>query len=802
MTGGGGVAGAGGVRRAVAGNVSARRRVAPLALCALTLCVGVRPAPGAGSAIDAIVIEGNQRVDAEAIRVRLQATVGAPFDREVVASDIRTVYSMGFFEQVEVDWSDPDGTGVLTVRVVERPWVRSVRVEGAEHVKTEEIEAALKVRPHTVLDTTKVREGMAAAKQVYEEEGYLDVVIAERTVDVGNNEVELIYDVDERERVWIRKITFEGNEAFSDRKLRGVMATKKKGWFSRFTGSGILKRDVLKVDGERVGAFYFEEGYITARVDEPQVERRENGLYITIKVDEGEQFRVGKVDINGVEGVPLDVPALVKELDLEPGRVFSNSAMRRDVERVTDALADFGYANAEVGTDHRIRADERLVDVVFMVNKGRLVYIDRIEIVGNTKTRDKVVRREIEVKEQQLFSATNIRRSREHIQRLGFFREVEIKTRPGVAEDRLDMVVEVAEGQTGAFSAGAGFSSADSLLFNVRVSEINLFGRGQRVVLNADFGTLRRNFLLNFTEPYLLDTPLSLGVDAFNWQLEFEDFTREGTGIGLRFLYPLVKLGVEEIWGFPLADVRVGWAYRLEDAKISDVSPSAVTDIRIEEGSNLISSVTPRLRRDTLNHAFDPTGGSMQDLSIELAGLGGDTKFVNAILQARWFYSFWDSPTLGIFTYSAGGTLGWGRGEEGESGDELPLFERYFPGGLNSVRGYKVRTLGPRESQKNTFGKVQSRSEVGGSQQIVINNELIFPIIKGLGVKGVVFFDMGQAYTAKAGIDVTDLQYAAGAAVRWLSPFGPLQMGIGFPLNPREDDDASVILFSFGGPLQ
>lgn len=754
------------------------------------------------SRIDRVAIEGNARVDEEAIRVHLRSAAGAPFDRALVARDIRAVYGMGFFERVEADWEDEDGEGVLIFRVVERPLVREVRIEGAEHVKAEEIEAALKVRKHTILDTGKMREGLAAAKKVYEEEGYLDAVIQERAVDLGNNEVELIYEVDEKERIRVKKIAVEGNEAFSDRRLRGVIATKQKSILSRFTGSGILKRDVLEIDRERIAALYYEHGYITVRVDEPAVERRRDGLYVTIKVDEGEQYRVGTMAIAGVQGVVVNPDAVIEELDLQPGRVFSASALRRDVEAVTDVLADLGHAFATVEPATRTRGADRLVDVTFAADLGPQVYIDRIEVKGNVKTRDKVVRRELKVQEQELFSGTKLRASREALQRLGFFRSVDIKTRRAAEEGSLDVSVEVSEGQTGAFSAGAGFSSADRLLFNVRVSEINLFGRGQRVVLNADFGSLRRNFILSFTEPYLLDTRLTLGLDAFSWRLVFSDFTREGTGLGARFLYPVTALGWEKLWGYSLEEVRVGVAYRLEQADITDLSSSATRSIRLEKGKSLISSVTPRLRRNTLNHAFDPTGGSLQDFSVELAGLGGDTKFLKATVRSQWYYSFWDSPRFGAFTYSLGGTLGFGFGEEGTNGDELPLFERYFPGGLNSVRGYKVRSLGPREKRRNTFGNVVDRTEIGGSQQLVLNNEIIFPIIKGLGMKGVLFLDAGQAYAANDGIKLGDLQYAVGGAVRWLSPFGPLQMGIGFPLNPRRDDDSSVVLFSFGGPLR
>jgi outer membrane protein insertion porin family len=762
---------------------------------------GVRGQESA-SRIDRVEIEGNVRVDQEAIRVHLRSVSGAAFDKAEVSRDIRAVYQMGFFERVQADWRDEDGEHVLVFQVVERPLIRDLRIDGAKKVKPEEIEAALKVRRHTILDPARIREGLAAAKQLYEEEGYLDAVIEERTVDLGNNEVELVYTVDERKLIRINKIRFEGNEEFSDRKLRRALATKQKWFLSRFTGSGLLKTDVLNADIERISALYYDRGYITVRVDEPDVEREGDHLVVTFQIEEGDQFRVGELSIAGAEDFVVDLQAILDDLALKPGEVFSAGALRRDVEAVTDVFADEGFAFASVEPGTRVREAERLVDIQFTGTRGPQVYVDRIEVMGNVKTRDKVVRRELRLHEQDLFSATKLRKSRENLQRLGFFGSVNIKTRRTTAPDKLDVIVEVSEAQTGSFSAGAGFSSADQLLFNVRISEVNLFGRGQRLTLNADFGSLRRNFILSFTEPYLFDTRLTGTFDAFSWQLVFDKFTREGTGFGMSFLYPMDALGIDRVGRLSLEDVRAGLGYRFEQAEINDLSSDAARSIRQEKGTSLISSVTPRLRRSTLNHAFDPTGGSLQDLSIQLAGLGGDTTFVKADLQSRWFYSFWESPRFGTFTYSIGGKLGLGYGEEGESGNELPLFERYFPGGLNSVRGYKVRTLGPREKQRNTLGTIEERQEIGGSQQLEFSNEIIFPILQGLGVKGVVFFDAGQAFTADDGINITKLRYAFGGGLRWLSPFGPLRVELGIPINPREGDDKTVILFSFGGPLQ
>jgi outer membrane protein insertion porin family len=430
------------------------------------------------------------------------------------------------------------------------------------------------------------------------------------------------------------------------------------------------------------------------------------------------------------------------------------------------------------------------------------VVVDRIEVEGNTKTRDKVIRREMRLQEQELFSARKLRKSREALQRLGFFQQVNITTRRAVDDDRLHVVVDVKEAQTGAFSAGAGFSSADSLLFNARIQENNLFGRGQRLSLSGDIGSLRRNIILSFTEPYFRDTPLTVGVDAFNWKLRFDDFDRSGTGAGTQLTYPVTAWGYTSLWGLPLEEVRVGADYRIESASIEGLGLQATRSIRVEEGSSLISSVTPRVSRNTLNHAFDPTAGSYQDLSLEVAGLGGE-RFMKLEARERWYYTFLRSKALGDFTYSLGGTLGYGLfGEGGVNRDELPLFERYFPGGISSIRGFKSRTLGPREARKDIYGRVLSTTPIGGSQQAILNNEVIFPLVQGIGLKGVLFVDAGNAYSAAEGFSLDETRFSAGAGVRWLSPVGPLRIELGRPFNTKPHDQKSLVLFSFGGPFQ
>ena len=801
-----------GVRALVIGLV-----VVGLALHASPSSAQDEPPPEEGVRIDRVTISGNQRVEDEAIRVRLTAQPGSTYKESVVDADVRALYKLGFFDDVRASLSQVDGQWVLNYDVHERPFVRQVRVEGNKKIEKEELEGMLRIRPNTILDPEKARRGIEEAKNAYEKKGYLDADISIETAPVGENEVDVTFVVDEREPIRIKEIVIEGNKEFSDSQLKGIMATKERWILSFVTGAGNLDREVLNTDSERMTAWYYENGFIDVRVDEPKIERDEDGLKVTFKIDEGERYKFGDVAVVG-ETLPDVVPDF--ELNAKKDQTFQPSKLREDINAISADYGDLGYAFVNVTPETDIDSANKTVAVSYRVTRGPEVSIDRIEISGNTKTRDKVIRRELELQEQQRFSGTALRRSQERLRRLGFFEDVNITTRKAESEDRLDVVVDVREGSTGAFSAGAGVSSGESFLFNVRLSESNFFGRGQAVVFNADFGSIRRNISLSFTEPYFLDTPLTLGIDAFNWQLEFDEFTRGGTGGGLRLLYPFPALGLDVVRLGPLGqvsliDTRIGLEYRIEDAEISNVSRSAPAIIRAEAGTSLTSSVIPRIFRDTRNNLLDPTSGSLQDISVEIAGLGGDSRFINAVARARWYVPVLNIPFLGAPIVAATGwNLGYGFGYAGQT--ELPLFERYFPGGINSIRGFEVRSLGPRNDifanqlgnqNKCPLGmppqvcaRLTSSDVIGGSQQLIFNNELIFPILASLGVKGVVFCDVGNAFLASDGIQFDQMRVSVGGGIRWLSPLGPLRIEIGFPLNAQTGDQEQRIQFSFGGP--
>src|SRR5688572_22308352 len=474
-------------RRGVAARWSRRtsrvnvRRPALVALAMFLVAAPATVAPTraqtAASAAGEVVrveIEGNVRVEDDAIRVNLESRPGAPLDPARVDRDVRAIYAMGFFDQVDVEVRDAPEGGILVFRVKERPLVRKVEIEGTDKVKREDVEGALRIRPHTIFDPTKAREGVGAARKLYAEKGYLDASIDLDTKGAGENEVDVVYTVKEGSPIRVEEIRIEGNEAFGDRRLRRLMQTKT-GWIlSRFTGAGNLNRDVLRTDAERLTAWYYDHGYVTVRVDEPEVERREDGLLVRVKIEEGEQFRVSDVRMEG-ENLPADQATLLAPLETKAGEVFSAGAVRDDVQALVTRLSDDGYAFATVEPATDVDVEARTVTVRFEVDRGKPVVVERIEVSGNTKTRDKVLRREMRLQEQELFSGTRLRKSRESLQRLGFFREVNIGTRRGARDDRLDLIVDVKEGQTGAVSAGAGFSSADALLLNVQIQENNRF---------------------------------------------------------------------------------------------------------------------------------------------------------------------------------------------------------------------------------------------------------------------------------------------------------------------------------------
>ncbi len=759
-----------------------------------------------------IQISGNVRVEDDGIRLHVKSRAGEVFDPATVDQDVKAIYRMGFFDDVQAELS-PDG--VLTYAVTEKPYIREVKIQGASQVSKEKIESALGIGARTILDRSKVAEGVDKVRKLYNEQGYVNAAIDHAVTVEANNQAVITLDITEGNRLLIKRIEFEGNKAFSDGELKGLIATKEEWIFSFITNRGVLDRDMLTNDVAILSNYYNDNGYVEHKIDDPVILRGRDGLEVVFRISEGPQYRVGKVEIGGE--LIQDGRQMLKSVKLTTGQIFRGSRLRDDVTSLTDMYSNKGFAFVQVDPITRVNATDKKVDVALVITKGPPVYFNRVLVAGNTKTRDKVVRRELLANEQELFSGAKITQSRNALQRTGYFEDVQLTTKKTDQSDTVDLMVDVKEGPTGTFQVGAGYSSGDGFLFNTNVSEKNLLGRGQGVTGNFSIGSRRQDYILNFTDPYFRDTKASLGFALFNTTRDYDDFNEHKLGFGVNTSYPLNDFRMPffgrsekekgsdvlasntatSMWDY----MRAGVAYDLTREDINGVSASASESIKSEAGQSLTSAVTPNMTYDSRDHFFAPTEGTKSAFAVKMAGLGGDSRFIKSDVSARWHYPLLKDPNWGgSYVLALGGSLGYGIGfgQDSNGKHDLPLFERYFLGGINSVRGFQERSIAPRvPSGCNSSGVDCTSTEViGGDKAVVVNTELLFPIMESYGVRGVAFFDMGNAFSDS--LNFGDFRRSVGAGVRWMSPFGPLRVELGFPINKKPHDETSVLGFSIG----
>ena len=793
-------------------------------LVSLTLFLGVNYSTAAQVqekvTLKDVRISGNLRVEDDGIRLHLKSRPGELFNSGIVEQDVKAIFRMGFFDDVQAELS-PDG--VLTYAVKEKPYVRELKVQGASQVSREKIESALGVSPRTILDRTKVAEGVEKVRKLYNDQGYVNAAVDYVVTVESNNQAVVALDIVEGGRLLIKKIGFEGNKAFSAGDLKDQIATKEEWLFSFITNRGVLDRDMLTNDVAMLSQYYNDNGYVEHKIDDPVILRARDGLEIIFRIQEGPQYRVGKVEIGG--DLIQDGRQMLKSVKLTTGQIFRGSRLREDITTLSEMYSNKGFAFVQVDPVTNIDQSRKNVNVALVITKGPPVYFNRVLVAGNTKTRDKVVRRELLASEQELFSSTKITQSRNALQRSGYFEDVQVTTKKTSQPDTVDVLVDVKEGPTGTFQVGGGYSSGDGFLFNANVSEKNLLGRGQGVSGNFSIGSSRQDFILNINDPYFMDSKVGVGLDGFKTMREYTDFDEHKLGFGINSSYPLQdfrmpffggsrvrrNIGSDELasnaaptmWDY----MRGGLAYDLTHENIDGVSATAPESIKGEAGKSLTSSVTPGLTYDSRDHFFAPTEGTKSAFSVKMAGLGGDTRFIKSDLSGRWHYPLLKDPNWGgNWVLALGGQLGYGVGlAERNSGEkDLPLFERYFLGGINSVRGFAERSLGPRapsncsvpvDSPPGTPAVCKSTDVIGGEKALVLNSEILFPIMEQYGVRGVAFFDIGNSFQD---FSFSDLRKSVGAGVRWMSPFGPLRVELGFPLNKKPDDETSVLGFSIG----
>jgi outer membrane protein insertion porin family len=767
------------------------------------LLCGVATARAQGAAvISEVRIQGNQRVEADAIKIHINSRAGQPLDPTVVDQDVKSIYKMGFFDRVSADVEHQAGGDVLTFIVQERPLITDVRFGGMKALKStdDKVINAVKLHGGSVLDPARVQTTIQGLKELYVQKGYLDVNVTFRTVAEANNTAIGVFDVKEGPVVQISEVDFEGNKSIRSSTLRNSISTHQHNLLSMFFDTGILDQKKLQDDVDRITAMYYNRGYLNVHVSEPTVTRTGNSLKVLFNIDEGPIFHVGTVDVSGDLKVPKK--DLVSKLTVKPGEIFAGEQMQHDVLTLSEVYSDRGYAYVNVDPRTQVDPATRTVDVAYNINPGREVLVDRINITGNTKTSDKVIRRELQIEEQEPYSTAKIQASKRKLDSLGFFSNTRITTTPGPQPDKIDLDIAVQEANTASLQVGGGYDSSSSVFGNFSVGNSNLFGGGESVSADAQIGFLYQNYDLSYNEPWFLDMPLGVNLQLFYDKLFLYSFDQTNAGGSINTTYPLTELGLKKIGPIPLDDVTAGLGYQLENVGISGVNQFTTFDIARYKGYRLISEIMPSLRRFTVDNPTDPRSGSVMNLNLELAGLGGQA-FAKGVFHSRFFYPYIKSPKWGEWVAAVGVTYGLGTSLGGNNGSELPLYERFFPGGLGGegdVRGYTLYSLGPQITEYNQQGVPFQVQQVGGSQELLLSGETTFPIWTSFGIRGATFLDAGNAYYLSQS-PFSDLRAAIGFGIRWKSPFGPIAIDLAAPLNPRPNDQRTVFDFGAGAPL-
>ncbi len=726
--------------------------------------------------IASIAPAGNSRIDSGAILRNISSRAGDIYEAEQLRNDVKNVFKMGYFDDVKLRVEDTAKGKAVIFDVTEKPVISNVTISGEDELKEDNIREVISVAPNTILNPQKIREAVDNIKSLYKSKGFYNTEVTTELTYPNADQVNIGFVIQEGEKVYIKEIRFVGNESFKASELQKVMGTKEKGWLYWFTDSGVLKRDILEQDTSRITSYYHHHGYIEATVGMPQITQDGEWLYVTIEISEGDRYRVGNIELTGdIIGSKEELLSLLK---IRSEEYLSRNILREDILRLNDFYSENGYAFAEATPTVNTKKEEKLVDISIDINKGDLVYINRITIKGNTRTRDKVIRRELLIREKGVFDSRALRRSHERLQRLDFFEDVSITPEPSPDKTKMDLLVEVKEKPTGAFSIGAGYSSVDSVMFMAEISQNNFLGRGQRLALSGNISGTSARYNLGFTEPHFYDSQLLLGFDLYNWQREYDTYTRDSKGFALRFGYP-----VWELW-----DAAFSYGYdntNLTDVDIWHAAPSIINSMDI----NITSYVTLNLGRDTRNNLFAPTKGSQNMIHTKYAGgiLGGDSQFTKVDGFTSWYFpGFFIDETAFHIQFSAGQV--W----ENEEGG-LPDYEKFYLGGINSIRGFKTRTIAVTYTDPVTGIEY----DVGGEIMWFTNLEYHFPLVKAGGLRGLVFYDAGNVYENEW--DFSDIKQSVGAGIRWLSPMGPMRLEWGFVINPEDDEDKSNWEFSMGG---
>ena len=726
--------------------------------------------------IEKMQVKGNQRLEAEKIYSYLPFAVGDDVDASAVNEAIKELYKTGFFNDVKIDLK---GSSIV-IDVDERPAISSITFEGNDKVDTDVLKGEVQIKVRDIYVPTKVQSDVERIKMIYQRMGLLNAKVEAVTENKRRNRVEIIFKISEGDKNYIEDISFVGNKAFSSSDLREQMMSKTKRWYRFFSSTDTFDPDRLNYDKELLRRYYFQKGYIDFAIDDTQVSQNAEGNFIVkMTLNEGKRYRVGKVDIkSSLAG--LDKEKLLKQMDLKQGRFYQASQIESAVQKLTDELGKDGYAFVDVEPELTRNEKTGVVDISFKVREGSRVFINRINISGNSRTLDKVIRREFRLAEGDPFNTEKIKRSRQRIENLGYFDKVDLKTVPVPnAPDKTDLAVDVSEKSTGAFNIGIGWSTYDGIMFEVGIQERNFLGTGNIVGISASTSDSETQVDLSLTNPYFMDMPLLAGVDVYHIMHDYTDdssYKSRTSGGALRFGWDYTER---------LSQTA---KYTLQSDNVTQVDADASLYIKKQQGKRTTSMVGEVLTYDTRDSVINPTQGFVSSWGIDVAGLGGDTRFVRTNLSATKYFEIIDKWVLSL---NATGGIIHGLNQD------VRINNAYYLGGAN-LRGFESGGVGARDKQTD--------DSLGGNWRVTATAQLMFPLglPEEFGLRGKVFADAGTIGKPDDIDNWDDVWYSSkirasvGVGLLWRSPMGPINIDFGFPVMKEPYDKKEVFRLNFG----
>jgi outer membrane protein insertion porin family len=739
--------------------------------------------------VNRILVRGNQRIDQTTVLSYLPIQPGDTIDPVILDVAIRTLTRTQLFADVQIGLIE---NGDLIVEIVENPIINQVVFEGNGAISEDKLREEVTIGPRGIYTRARVQEDVGSIIELYRLSGRISASVTPKLVQLEQNRVDVIFEIDEGPETGVQAITFLGNEAFSDGELREVMVTKQSRWWRLFTKNDNYDPNRLDYDREQLRKFYTNRGYYDFRIVSAVAELApdDSAFGITLTLDEGDRYNFGEINVV-TENDRLNTELLEALLPIRTGDLYESDRIETSVDALTFAAGSAGYAFVDINPTYRANPETDTVDVTFNIAEGQRVYVERINVVGNTRTIDPVIRRELMLTEGDAFNRSLVERSRNNLRALGFFKEVEIEETRGAAPDRSIVNVTVEEQPTGELSVGAGFSSVDSFVVNLGISERNFRGRGQNVVARVEWGSLRQQIDFRFTEPRFLGRDVGAGFDVFHSRYDFQDessFDYRSTGAGLRLTYPLNGYS------------RLSTRYFIKDDEIivpfgyCDAGGSGSRALCEQVGASLNSSVGYTLLVDRRNDPIRPTRGWTGTLRQDFAGVGGDVNYVKSEVDATAYYGITPSWIVSV-QGSAGYVSGW-------NGDAVRINDRFFKGG-NSFRGFENAGMGPRDLATN--------DALGGNFYAVGSVELTVPngLPEQYGIRTSLFADVGtlgvldDRYTLGTNglpdttiVDDLSLRASAGVSVHWRSPMGPIRFDFSQILSEEEYDRTETFRFS------